>query len=105
MKRVLLDHCVPRGVAKELPHCEVKTAFHQGWAALKDGELLRAAQNAGFEVFITSDKNIRHQQQIAGVPLAIMPTNRLQSLLSLFSLIAQTVDAARPGSFHEIKSP
>lgn len=104
MKRVLLDPCVPRGVAKELPHCEVKS-FHQGWAALKNGELLRAAQNAGFEVFITSDKNIRHQQQIAGMPLAIMPTNRLQSLLSLFSLIAQTVDAARPGSFHEIKSP
>ena len=61
MKRVLLDHCVPRRVRLALANCEVSTAYERGWNELRNGDLLRAAETAGFEVFISADKSIRHQ--------------------------------------------
>ena len=53
-----------------------------GWAELKNGELLKAAEAAGFEVLITSDKNLRHQQNLSPRRIAIveLPTNRLRLL-------------------------
>jgi hypothetical protein len=52
-----------------LPDCEVFTAYQRGWSELKNGELLRAAEADRVEIFVTSDKNIRHQQNlIAALP-------------------------------------
>jgi hypothetical protein len=74
----------------------VKTAFRQGRAALKNGDLLRAAEGAGFEVFITSDKNLRHQQDMSKLRIAvlILPTNALHRLIPIFSVIADSVAGA-----------
>ena len=104
MKRVLLDHCVPRRVATALAGCHVQTAFREGWGALKNGALLRAAEDAGFEVFVTSDKNLRHQQNLSGSKLAVvvLPTNAIQRLILIFPAIAQAVASATVGSYAEI---
>jgi len=56
MKRVLLDHCVPRRVRQAAPGCEVATAYQRGWAELKNGALLEAAERDGFDVLVTADK-------------------------------------------------
>jgi PIN like domain len=54
--RVLLDEQLPRHLTRELRGHEVSTVQQKGWAGLKNGELLRRAADAGFEVFLTADR-------------------------------------------------
>jgi len=79
MRRVLLDHCVPRPFRNMLTGCDVSTTHEMGWAEFKNGELIKAAENAGFDIFITADKNLRYQQNLSERRIAVieLPTNRL----------------------------
>jgi hypothetical protein len=61
---IILDECTPRIVKKRLPHFAIRTVQEMGWAGIKNGALLKLAE-AQFEVFITTDKNLRHQQNLA----------------------------------------
>jgi predicted nuclease of predicted toxin-antitoxin system len=70
--RALLDHSVPRGLRTVLAGVEVKHAFEMGWHELRNGELLRAAERDGFDVLITSDKNIRDQNRLGGMRIAVL---------------------------------
>ena len=70
--RVLFDNGTPRGVAAALAAHIVEEARSRGWDTLKNGELLDAAEAAGFNVFVTTDRNIRHQQKLAGRKIAIV---------------------------------
>ena len=101
MRRVLLDHCVPRRVCQALVGCETNTAFKRGWAELKNGALLQAAEDAGFDVLITADKNLRYQQKLTSRRIAIveLPTNSLPALLPLFERIADAVNRIRLGEY------
>jgi hypothetical protein len=92
MKRVLFDHCVPRPFRNLLVDCDVSTALDVGWEQLKNGELIDAAEGAGFEVLITADKNLQYQQNLATRRTANikLPTNRLL----LISNYAPQVNAA-----------
>ncbi len=70
--RILFDNGVPRGLAAALTgHC-VEEARERGWDTLKNGDLLAAAEAGGFEVLVTTDKNIQHQQNLTGRRLAIV---------------------------------
>jgi predicted nuclease of predicted toxin-antitoxin system len=104
VKRVLLDHCVPRRIATALPDCEVLTTFRKGWSQLNNGDLLRAAEADRFDVFITADKNIRHQQSLAGrrIAIIVLPTNTLSLLLPLFSALLGAVSRAKHGGYEEL---
>jgi hypothetical protein len=104
VKRVILDNCVPRTVRESLPDCEVTTAYRQGWASLKNGQLLTAAETAGFNVFVTSDKNLRYQQNLSSrrIGIIVLPTNTLERLLPIFGLITAAVQRAGPGTYEEI---
>ena len=62
--RVLLDEQLPRHLTRELRGHEVSTVQQKGWAGLKNGELLRRAADAGFEVFLTADRNLEFQQNL-----------------------------------------
>jgi hypothetical protein len=63
---ILFDHGTPRGIVRSLhPHI-VKEAKAQGWDTLSNGELLKAAEEAGFDVLLTTDKNLRYQQNLRG---------------------------------------
>ena len=107
MKRVLLDHCVPRRVRQALIECESATAFQRGWAALNNGSLLEAAERAGFDVLLTADKNLRYQQRLAHRRIAIveLPTNSLPALLPHFAVIADAVNRSQPGDYIELSLP
>lgn len=63
LMRVLFDNGTPRGVAAALSDHVVEEAPLRGWDTLTNGQLLDAAEAAGFEVFVTTDRNIRYQQQ------------------------------------------
>jgi len=70
--RVLFDQATPLPIRAYLDQHSVSTASQQGWDKLKNGDLLTAAENAGFEVFLTTDKNIRYQQDLTRRKIAIV---------------------------------
>ena len=83
---MLLDECVDWRLSREIADHEVKTAWQMGWTTIKNGELLaRAAEQ--FEVFVTVDRNLSFQQNLDGLPIAVIVlrarTNRLADLKPL----------------------
>jgi hypothetical protein len=81
---------------------EVRTVQQQGWKGLRNGELLRRAADAGFEVFITADQNLEFQQNLARSPLGIVvlvaPSNALEDLLPAPSAAHRdSAESPRPG--------
>jgi hypothetical protein len=107
VKRILFDHCVPKPLRRQLAGCEVRTCFEQGWATLRNGELLAAAEAAGFDVFLTADQSLRYQQNLAVRRIAIieLPTNRLSMLPSLVPALLEAVKRTMPGSYEGIPLP
>ena len=70
--RVLFDQATPVPIRPHLEGHEVRTATQKGWNTLKNGELLAAAETAGFDVLLTTDKNIRYQQDLSRRKIAIV---------------------------------
>jgi len=62
--RVLLDEQLPRQLARELVGHEVRTVQQQGWAGLKNGELLRRASEASYQVFLTADQKFHAPRSV-----------------------------------------
>lgn len=62
--RILFDQGTPAPLRRAFGAHEVATAFERGWAALQNGALLVAAEEQGFELFVTTDKNLRYQQDL-----------------------------------------
>jgi hypothetical protein len=79
--RIRLDESLPRGLTGLLQGLDVVTVPEQGWQSMKNGELLHRASD-DFDVFVTADQNLEHQQNIASLPLAVVvfvaSTNRLR---------------------------
>lgn len=66
MRRILFDEDVPRDLRRDLSDFSIRTVQEEGWGSLKNGELLRAASRA-FDVFVTADKNLQYQQNVAKI--------------------------------------
>ena len=83
--RVLLDEHLPVDLASKFEGHEVSTVRAQGWAGLSNGALLDAAAAAGFEVLVTNDRGVEHQQNISNLGLGVVvldaPSNKLRDLL------------------------
>ncbi len=103
--RVLFDNGVPRGVASALKGDIVEEARDHGWDTLENGELLDAAEAAGFEVFATTDRNLRYQQNLISRRIAIVVLGKGSWPLISGSLpdVVSAVAAATPGSFAEVE--
>jgi predicted nuclease of predicted toxin-antitoxin system len=99
--RVLLDEQLPRQLARHFAGHEVRTVQQQAWAGLKNGVLLTTAQAAGFQVFVTGDRNLEHQQNMAGRQLGVIvlvaPSNALEDLTPLVPEALIAITAVRPG--------
>jgi hypothetical protein len=70
--RVLFDQGTPAPLRHSLAEHLVETAFELGWAKLKNGELISLAEEAGFAVFVTTDRNLKYQQNLAARSLSIV---------------------------------
>ena len=86
-------------MGRDLTSHEVRTAPQSGWASLKNGELLRRAQ-AEFDVFITTDQNLEHQQDIRSFSIAVVvlraKTNRLSEADALAAIAATESETGLP---------
>ena len=105
---VLFDHGTPRTLARYLiDHHTVTEARARGWERVENGELLTPAEEAGFEVLVTTDQNLSYQQNLTSRKIALVVPGKGQwSLIKVhIPQIVAAVNAATPGSFAEIDIP
>jgi hypothetical protein len=105
--RVLFDQATPLPIRAHLDQHVVSTAFAQGWDTLKNGELLTAAEGAGFDVLLTTDKNLRYQQNLKGRKIAIVVIGVQQwpQLRPHVHRVVEAISAAVSGGYVEIEIP
>lgn len=106
--RILFDKNVPVGVRRFLEKHDVRTLAGMGWhPQLQNGELLNAAEAAAFDVLVTSDQNIKYQQNLGGRKLAlvVLGSNIWAIVATHGQAIAHAVDAAGIGSYSFIEMP
>ena len=106
--RIAFDKNVPVGVRHFLSKHDVRTFVEMQWhPQLENGELLKTAEASGFDVLVTSDQNIRHQQNLTGRKLAlvVLGSNIWPVVRDHGAAIAAKVDAATPGGYEFIEMP
>jgi predicted nuclease of predicted toxin-antitoxin system len=105
--RILLDHNVPAPLRYVFEGHQVETAFERGWAELTNGELLSAAESSGFDLLITTDQGIRHQQDWSARKLAllVLSTNDWMRIRQYTPLVAAAVTSMRDSSYLEVEIP
>ena len=105
--KLLLDECVDRRFARELPGHEVFTVPQRGWAGIKNGELLARAEEE-FDAFITVDRKLSAQQELAKfrIPVVLLRarTNRLEDIRPLAAELLEKLTRASAGQLTTIGS-
>jgi hypothetical protein len=105
---VLFDNGTPRTLARYLiDHHTVTEARARGWEELENGKLLTVAEAAGFEVLVTTDRNLPYQQNLAGRKIAIVVLGKGRwSVIKLHvAEVVAAVNAATPGSYALVEIP
>jgi hypothetical protein len=105
--RVLFDHGTPAPLIRFLAGHAISRAQDRGWDKLSNGDLLGAAEEAGFDLLLTTDKNIRYQQNLQGrrIALVVLSNPQWPELRPHVQLVVDAVNAATPGSYVEVKIP
>lgn len=98
--KIILDECVPAVVKAALPHRDITTVQLQGWSGVKNGRLLQMVTRE-FDIFITSDKNLRFQQNLTALDIAIilLPSNQVPVVAALVPVIDSTIGVINRGEF------
>ncbi len=107
--KVLLDECVPRRLKKDsITEHETATVAEAGFAGLKNGQLLRAAAASNFEVILTVDQNLIHQQNVQTLPVAILlliaKHNKYEVLSRLVPQALAALQTIRKGGIVQLKA-
>jgi hypothetical protein len=104
---ILFDQSTPAPLRFHLKGHTVTEARERGWDRLVNGDLLNEAEAAGFELFLTADKNLRYQQNLASRKIAIVVIGNAQwrILQKYVDRVVLAVDAASPGSYFEVGIP
>ena len=103
--KILFDQGVPVPLRRHLLGHTITTAYEQGWSSLTNGNLLKAAEQAGYQLLLTTDQNLRYQQKLAERKLAILVLRstswpRIQLRIDA---IRNVVEALAPGDYVEIE--
>ena len=104
---ILFDQATPVPIRAYLEGHTVRTAAQQSWSTLKNGDLLNAAEQAGFNLLLTTDKNICYQQNLSARKIAIVVLGQQQwpHLRPHIQRVVEAVEAATPGSYTEVEIP
>ncbi len=106
--RILLDECPTGRLRHDLPAHEVQTVQQAGWAGVQNGRLLhQIAESGRFDVFVTMDKSLPHQQNLHVLPFAVVilraPSNRFEDTHPLMPELLRRLHEARPGQALVVK--
>ena len=108
--RILLDECLPKDLARELPGHVVKTVPQAGWASISNGKLLRLIAGSGkFDVFLTMDKNLPRQNKTRELPFIIVilraKSNRREHVFPFAPLLLRRLAEFQPGHAYVLTQP
>jgi hypothetical protein len=99
--KVILDECLPRRLLRDLPDHMVTSVAKQGWAGITNGALLKCV-TPEFDVFITMDSNVVHQQNMDGLEICLIflhsQNSRYETLQPLLPQIREALTQAKAGS-------
>jgi predicted nuclease of predicted toxin-antitoxin system len=103
--KILFDQGVPKPLQAHLPNHEVRRAFQLGWADKKNGELLALAEAAGYELLVTTDQNLLHQQNLSQrkIGMFILGRGNWPELKPHAEKIAAAINAAQPPGIYFFK--
>jgi hypothetical protein len=101
--RILFDQGTPAPLRRDLSGPQISTAYEMGWSNLVNGQLLQAAESS-FDALITTDQNIRHQQNLSGRRLAILvlPTTNWPKIKEHIAQVRAAVFALKAGDYVEL---
>lgn len=104
---ILFDNGTPAPLRYALKGHTIVEAIERGWDGLVNGELLANAEAAGFEVLVTTDKNMRFQQNLRGRKIAfvVLGNSQWPVLRRYVERVVVAVDEAKPGSYTEVDIP
>ncbi len=104
---ILFDHSTPAPLAAKLPGHQITKAKNIGWDRLSNGDLLSAAESAGFEVFITADSNMRYQQNLKDrrIAIVVLSTPQWPRVRLHIAKITAALCSATPGAYIEVDIP
>ena len=105
--KVLFDQGTPVPLREFLSGHEVSTAYELGWSALRNGELLAMAEAGGFQVFVTTDNNLRYQQNLQerGIAIVVLSTTSWPRIRLRVEDIKLAIDQAAASGFYEVLIP
>lgn len=105
--RILFDQGTPAPLRRYLGGHEVVTLYERGWSGLKNGELLDAAEQDGFDVLVTTDSNMRYQQNLTGrrIAIVVLTTTRWPRIQSATDTVVQIIDQVTESSYTEVTIP
>lgn len=105
--RILFDQGTPAPLRRLLADHVVTTAHELGWSRLKNGDLLHAAEAAGFDAFLTTDQNLRYQQNLSGrrIAIVVLQTTRWPRVRPCSEMVLAALNSAAPGSYIELAIP
>jgi len=102
--RLLFDQNLPHDLRDLLADHDIKVAVELGWETLANGELLEAAERAGFDAILTADQSIKYQQRLAGrrIALVVLSTNHWPTLEANGGIILQALERVIDGGYQEV---
>ena len=102
--QVLFDQGTPAPLRRSLTLHTVVTVFEKGWSTLQNGELLRVAENEGFEVLVTTDHNLKYQQNLRErrIAIVVLMTTSWPRIQRKIPHIVATINSAKAGDYIEI---
>jgi hypothetical protein len=105
--QVVFDQGTPAPLRQFLRDHQVSTAYERGWSTLKNGELLQAAELAGFSVLVTTDTNLKYQQNLASrrISVVVLSTTSWPRIKAQVEPVIVAVNSAAPGSYVEVRIP
>ena len=96
--KILLDENLPKRLKKDFPEHDVFTVREMGWQGKKNGALMQLMMNEGFQVLLTFDKNMLHQQNFSKYPLAVFIINAKQNTHPVISQFVNKIKTQLTGS-------
>ena len=105
--RIIFDQGTPVPLRFALPDHEVATAYELGWSRFENGELISAAEAAGFEVLVTTDSNLKYQQNLAErrIAIVVLVSSSWPRVQHVIEQVVSGINTASPGSYLEIPIP
>ena len=105
--RILFDQGTPVPLRRSLNGHVVATAYELGWSTVTNGDLIRLAEQEGYELLITTDTNLRYQQNLRGrsVAILVLTTTSWPRIRQVTSGIQAAVAAITAGDFQELPIP